>query len=157
VNTQVTLNGNIGGGDPELRFLPSGVAVAKFRMACTPQKYNKDTGKWEDLEPSWYAVTVWRNQAENVAESLRNGDRVIVLGNLSVRVYEDKEGNKRTSTEVDAQAVGADLTFATAKVIKAAKSGGGTSRAASGGDGWGDAKPAQARPAQAAANPADSW
>lgn len=152
---QVTLVGNIGGGDPELRFLPSGVAVAKFRMACTPQKLNKESGKWEDGEASWYNVTLWRKQAENAAETLRNGMRVIVQGNQTVRQYEDKDGNKRISVDIDATAIGPDLTFATAVVTKVAKSGGnGAARADSG---WGDAQPAQARPAQTAQNPADPW
>lgn len=157
--TQVTLVGNIGGGDPELRFLPSGVAVAKFRMACTPQKLNRDTSKWEDQEASWYNVTLWRKQAENGAETLRNGTRVIVQGNLTVRQYEDKDGNKRTSIDVDATSIGLELTFVTATVAKNPKSGGGNgNRQQSGGDGWGDAKPAaQGRPAQSAANPADGW
>src|SRR5688572_3950909 len=102
--TTVTLIGNIGGGDPELRFLPNGTAVCKFRMAVTPRKF-KDN-QWEDGEPSWFQVTAWRNLGENVAESLRNGARVIVHGNLTVRQYE-VEGVKRTSTEVDALEVGA--------------------------------------------------
>ncbi len=151
--TLVTLVGNIGGGDPELRFLGNGTAVCKFRMAVTPRKF-KD-GKWEDQEPSWFQVTAWRSLGENVAESLRNGDRVIVQGNLQVRQYEDREGVKRTSTEVEALSVGADLTFATAKPVKAARSGGNGGGQRSG-DGWGDAQPAQQRQ-QAAAPPSDSW
>lgn len=151
---QVTLVGNIGGGDPELRFTPSGVAVCKFRMAQTPRKM-KD-GKWEDGEPTWVSVTVWRDLGEHVAETLRNGMRVIVLGNLSVRSYEDKDGNKRTSTEVDVIAIGPELTFATARVDKAAKSGGtggGQQRATAADDPWAGATPAPAASRNAQGQP----
>lgn len=152
--TQVTLVGNIGGGDPELRFLPSGVAVCKFRMACTPRKF-KDN-KWEDGEASWYQVTVWRELAEHVAETLRNGMGVIVLGNLSVRQYE-VEGVKRSSIEVDATAIGPELRWATAVVTKATSSGSGGGQQRAADNGWGDAQPATARPAQSATPPSAAW
>lgn len=157
--TQVTLVGNIGGGDPELRFTPSGVAVCKFRMACTPRTFDKTSQQWKDGEASWYQVTVWRELGEHVAETLRNGMGVIVHGNLSVRQYEDKEGNKRQSIEVDAQAIGPELRWATAVVTKVTSSGGngggGQQRAAD--DGWGGAQPATARPAQSATPPSATW
>lgn len=154
-DTQVTLVGNIGGGAPELRYLPSGVAVAKFRMACTPRKRGEGD-KWVDGEPSWYNVTLWRKQAENAAESLSNGDRVIVQGNLTVRQYETEKG-KGTSVDVDATSIGVELTFATAKPVKAPSNGSG-GRPTSADDGWGNAQPAsQARPAQAASSPAEGW
>jgi len=159
--TQVTLVGNIGGGDPELRFTPSGVAVAKFRMACTPRKRGEGE-KWVDGESSWFSVTVWRQQAENVVESLRNGDRVIVQGNLQVRPYEDKEGVKRLSVEVDATSIGVELTFARAMPVKVAKSGGNGESSSGGDDGWGGAsktRPAQqqAQPKQQTAASDDPW
>lgn len=153
--TQVTLVGNIGGGGPELRFLPSGVAVAKFRMACTPRKREGDS--WKDGEPSWFNVTLWRQQAENAAESLSNGDRVIVQGNLTVRNYETADGKKGTSVDVDATSIGVELTFAQAKPQKVAKSGSNGTARQGGDDAWGGAQPAAARPAQAAADPSTGW
>jgi single-strand DNA-binding protein len=157
--TQVTLVGNIGGGDPELRFLPSGVAVCKFRMACTPRR--SQDGKWVDGEPSWFQVTAWRGLGENVAESLRNGDRVVVHGNLTVRQYEDKDGNKRTSTEVDAVEIGAAMTFATVAVTKVKRTGGGDtgggrSTATRADDPWAGTE-ANAPAGQSAQSPAASW
>jgi single-strand DNA-binding protein len=145
---QVTLVGNIGGGDPELRFTTSGIPVAKFRMACTPRV--KDGTEWKDGEPSWYQITAWRALGENVAETLKNGQRVIVQGNLSVRSYEDKDGVKRTSTEVDATAVGPDLAFATAVVTK-------VKRTESASGGRSTAAPATARPAQSETPPSAGW
>lgn len=153
--TMVTLVGNVADA-PELRYLPNGTAVAKLRVACTPRKRGED-GKFSDGESSWYTVTAWRSQAENAAESIGKGDRVIVYGALSVRQYE-VEGQKRTSTEVDAHAIGVELTFATAKPVKAAKSGGNGGSRSGGDGGWGDAQPAQqARPAQSATPPSDGW
>lgn len=149
-----TLVGNIGGGAPELRLTPSGVSVGRFRMACTPRK--RDGDKFVDGEPSWYTVNVWRDLAEHVAESLSNGDQVVVYGALSVRTYE-KDGERRTSTEVEAYAVGVSLQFATAKPVKAVKGGGGRQQAAASDDPWGDTPATRSRPAQAATSPADAW
>lgn len=145
---QVTLVGNIGGGDPELRLTPSGVPVCKFRMACTPRTFDKGSSEWKDGEPSWYQITAWRALGENAAETLKNGMRVIVQGNLSVRGYE-KDGEKRTSTEVDATAIGPELAFSTAKVTKVSRSGGEAG-------GRTAAAPA-ARPAQSETPPSAGW
>lgn len=153
--TQVTLVGNIGGGDPELRLTPSGVSVAKFRMAATPRKREGD--KWVDGEPSWFSVTVWRQQAENVVNSLKNGMRVIVQGNLTIRNYETPDGKKGTSADVDATSIGVELTFATAVVTKAVKSGGSNGGQQRSDDAWGGAQPAQARPAQSETPPSSGW
>lgn len=147
--TLTTLVGNLA-ADPELRVTSGGVSVARFRIGCTPRK-SRD-GKWEDGETSWYTVNVWRDLAEHCAESLKKGHQVVVYGALSVRQYE-KDGQTRTSTEVEAYAVGASLQFANVTVAKAA--GGG--RPAPADDGWGDAQPAADRPAQLAKSPADSW
>lgn len=148
-----TLIGNLG-DNPELRVTSSGVSVARFRMACTPRK--RDGEKFVDGEASWYTVNVWRDLAEHVVDSLKKGDQVVVYGALSVRQYE-KDGQPRTSTEVEAYAVGASLQFATVAINKATRGTGG--RPAPADDGWGGAQPAAAaaRPAQAAANPADGW
>lgn len=158
--TMVTLVGNVGSNEgPELRFTPNGVAVAKFRMACTPRK--RDGDKFVDGQSSWYTVTAWRQLAENVAESLKKGDQVVVHGALSVREYE-VDGQKRTSTEVDAYAIGVSLQFATAKPVKASGEK-KTAAKPSTDDPWGSAQPAQpaqpaaARPAQAATPPSDQW
>ena len=142
------------GADPEMKFLPDGTAVARFRVACTPRK-QKD-GKWEDGETSWFTVNVWRKLAENVVESLSKGDQVIVYGALRVREYET-DGVKRTSTEVEAYAVGTGLQFATAKPVKEGKSGGRPAQSSAKDDPWASSAPAQARSSQAAQNPASAW
>ena len=102
--------------DPELRYTPTGMAVATCRVAVQDRK--QDNGKWVDGETSFVTVTIWRGRAENVAESLTKGTRVIVVGRGKQRNYETKDGDKRTVFEVDADAIGPDLTFATAKVIR---------------------------------------
>lgn len=122
--TQITLCGNVV-ADPELRFTPSGAAVCNFRMASTPRTYNKDTSTWVDGEPLFLTVNVWRQQAEQVAESVTRGMRVVVVGVLKSRTYDTKEGEKRTVFEVEAEDVAVSLKFATAKVTKAQGSGGG--------------------------------
>jgi single-strand DNA-binding protein len=122
--TVVTLVGNLV-DDPELRFTPSGAAVANFRVASTPRTYDRQSGEWKDGESLFLSCSVWRQAAENVAESLQRGMRVIVQGRLKSRSYDDREGNKRTVFEIDVDEVGPSLRNATAKVTKAMRSGSG--------------------------------
>jgi len=118
----VTIVGNLG-GDVELRFTPSGAAVANFTVASTPRTFNKQTNAWDDGETLWMRCSVWREAAENVAESLTKGARVVVTGRLKSRSYE-KDGQNRTSIEMDVDEVGPSLRYASAKVTKAERSGG---------------------------------
>jgi single-strand DNA-binding protein len=122
--TVVTLVGNLV-DDPELRFTPSGAAVANFRIASTPRTYDRQTGEWKDGESLFLSCSVWRQAAENVAESLQRGMRVIVQGRLKSRSYDDRDGNKRTVFEIDVDEVGPSLRSATAKVTRAMRSGPG--------------------------------
>lgn len=122
--TVVTLVGNLV-DDPELRFTPSGAAVANFRVASTPRTYDRQSGEWKDGEALFLSCSVWRQAAENVAESLQRGMRVIVQGRLKSRSYDDREGNKRTVFEIDVDEVGPSLFRATAKVTRATRSGPG--------------------------------
>ena len=122
--TVVTMVGNLV-DDPELRFTPSGAAVANFRIASTPRTYDRQSGEWKDGESLFLSCSVWRQAAENVAESLQRGMRVIVQGRLKSRSYDDREGQKRTVFEIDVDEVGPSLRSATAKVTKAMRSGGG--------------------------------
>lgn len=122
--TVVTLVGNLV-DDPELRFTPSGAAVANFRVASTPRTYDRQSGEWKDGESLFLSCSVWRQAAENVAESLQRGMRVIVQGRLKSRSYDDREGQKRTVFEIDVDEVGPSLRSATAKVTKAMRSGPG--------------------------------
>ena len=123
-DTVITLVGNLV-DDPELRFTPSGAAVAKFRIASTPRFLDKQTNEWKDGESLFLSCNVWRQAAENVAESLQRGMRVIVQGRLKQRSYETKEGEKRTVYEVEVDEVGPSLRNATAKVNKTQRGGGG--------------------------------
>ena len=120
-DTVITLVGNLV-DDPELRFTPSGAAVAKFRVASTPRFLDKATNEWKDGESLFLSCNVWRQAAENVAESLQRGMRVIVQGRLKQRTYETKEGEKRTVFEVEVDEVGPSLRNATAKVTKTGSS-----------------------------------
>src|SRR5258705_13587509 len=122
--TTITIIGNLT-DDPELRFPPSGAAVAKFRVASTPRTLDRASGEWKDGEPLFLACSVWRQAAENVAESLQRGARVIVSGRLRQRSYETKEGEKRTVIELEVDEIGPSLRYATAKVQKMSRSGGG--------------------------------
>ena len=126
--TVITVVGNLV-DDPELRFTPSGAAVAKFRVASTPRTFDRQTNEWKDGESLFLTCSVWRQAAENVAESLQRGMRVIVQGRLKQRSYEDREGVKRTVYELDVEEVGASLQNATAKVTKTAGRGGQGARA----------------------------
>jgi single-strand DNA-binding protein len=120
----ITVIGNLT-DDPELRFTPSGAAVAKFRVASTPRFLDKASGEWKDGDPTFLSCTVWRQAAENVAESLQRGSRVILSGRLRQRSYETKEGEKRTVMEIEVDEIGPSLRYATAKVQKMSRSGGG--------------------------------
>jgi len=122
--TVITLVGNLV-DDPELRFTPSGAAVANFRLASTPRTYDRASGDWKDGETLFLTCSVWRQAAENVAESLQRGTRVIVSGRLKSRSYETREGEKRTVFEVDVDDIGPSLRSATAKVTRAQRSGSG--------------------------------
>ncbi|GGW68127.1 single-stranded DNA-binding protein [Streptomyces griseoloalbus] len=115
--TLITLQGNLT-ADPELRFTPSGHAVAQFTVASTPRTYDKSTNEWKDGDPLFMRCSAWRQLAENVAESLTRGHAVIVIGRLKQRSYEDKEGVKRTVMEVEAENVGPSLLRATARPEK---------------------------------------
>lgn len=133
---KVTIVGNLT-ADPELRFTPSGAAVTNFSVAVTPRRKNQQTQEWEDGEASFYRVAAWRGLAENVAESLTRGTRVIVMGDLSVRKYDNKDGGQGTSVDINADFIGPDLTFATAQVTKANRGGNGGNRGGNGGGGFG--------------------
>ena len=122
--TIITVVGNLT-DDPELRFTPSGAAVANFRVASTPRTFNRQTNAWEDGDPLFLSCSVWRQAAENVAESLQRGARVVVTGRLKQRSYETREGEKRTVFELDVDEIGPSLRYATAKVTKTQRSGGG--------------------------------
>src|SRR6266513_678900 len=122
-DTAITLIGNLV-DDPELRFTPSGAAVAKFRVASTPRFLDRQTNEWKDGEALFLTCNVWRQAAENCAESLQRGMRVIVQGRLKQRSYETREGEKRTVFEVEVDEVGPSLRNATAKITKAQRSGG---------------------------------
>ena len=122
-DTTITMIGNLV-DDPELRFTPSGAAVAKFRVASTPRYLDKQTNEWKDGESLFLQCQIWRQAAENVAESLTKGMRVILSGRLKQRSYETKEGEKRTVFEVEVDEVGPSLRNATAKVTKAQRTGG---------------------------------
>lgn len=139
--TQITVVGNLT-ADPELRFTPSGAAVANFTIASTPQKFDKDTGKWVDLEALFMRCSVWRQAAENAAEGLSKGDRVIAVGNLKQRSYETKEGEKRTVVELDVNEVGPSLRYAGVVVNRADRKTAGAPTS----DPWGAAASASGEP-----------
>jgi single-strand DNA-binding protein len=113
--TQVTIVGNLG-ADPEMRYTPTGNAVTALNVAVPQRKYDKTAGKWEDTGTTWYRVNCWQRLAEHVAESLTRGMRVIVVGSLSAREWKDRDDNKRETWEITADAVGPDLSYATAAV-----------------------------------------
>lgn len=121
--TQITIVGNMV-ADPELRFTPSGAAVANFTVASTPRKFDRASNAWVDEPTLFMRCSVWRDAAENIAESLHRGTRVIVQGRLKMRSYETKEGEKRTVVEMDVDEVGPSLRYASAKVTKAERSSG---------------------------------
>ena len=123
----ICITGNLV-AEPELRFTPSGAAVANFTIASTPRTFDKQANEWRDGDPMFLGCSVWRQAAENVAESLTKGMRVIVQGRLKSRSYETREGEKRTVFEIDVEEVGPSLTWATARVTRNDRSGAGQSR-----------------------------
>jgi single-strand DNA-binding protein len=123
-DTIITIVGNLT-GDPELRFTPSGAAVANFTIASTPRTFDRQSNEWKDGETLFMRCSVWREAAENVAESLTRGTAVIAQGRLQSRSYETKEGEKRTVVEMQVDEIGPSLRRATAKVTKAQRGGGG--------------------------------
>jgi len=135
-DTVITIIGNLT-GDPELRFTPSGAAVANFTVASTPRQFDRTSNDWKDGETLFMRCSVWRDAAENVAESLQRGTRVLVSGRLKSRSYETKEGEKRTVVEMDVDEVGPSLKYATAKVNRTQRGtgGGGFSGGGQGGGG----------------------
>lgn len=122
-DTIITIIGNLT-ADPELRFTPSGAAVANFTIASTPRQFDRQSNEWKDGETLFLRCSVWREAAENVAESLQKGMRVICQGRLKSRSFDTKEGEKRTVTELDVEEVGPSLRFASAKVNRNARGGG---------------------------------
>jgi single-strand DNA-binding protein len=135
-DTIITVVGNLT-GDPELRFTPSGAAVANFTVASTPRAFDRQSNEWKDQETLFMRCSVWREAAENIAESLQRGNRVIVTGRLKSRSYETKEGEKRTVMELEVDEVGPSLRYATAKVNRTQRSGGGGGAGGGGGGGGG--------------------
>ena len=134
--TVITVVGNLT-NDPELRFTPSGAAVASFTVASTPRTLDKNTNEWKDGDALFLRCSIWRQAAENVAESLQRGARVIVQGRLQQRSYETKEGEKRTVVELQVDEIGPSLKYATAKVNKTSRGGGGGGIGGGGGQGGG--------------------
>lgn len=153
--TVITVVGNLTAA-PELRFTPSGAAVANFTVASTPRKFDKQSGEWKDQEALFLRCNIWRQAAENVAESLERGTRVVVQGRLTQRSFETREGEKRTVVELEVDEIGPSLRYATAKVDKVERGGSyrdgsstrpaGTEGIQTGGDDpWGSAPPAPAQ------------
>ena len=143
-DTVITVVGNLT-DDPELRFTANGAAVANFTVASTPRFFDKQTNDWKDGDALFLRCSIWRQAAENVAESLQRGARVVVQGRLKQRSYETREGEKRTVYELDVDEVGPSLRYATAKVTKATR-GGGSGGAGAGGGGFGGGSNAQSSP-----------
>jgi len=131
--TVITVVGNLV-DDPELRFTPSGAAVANFRIASTPRTFDRQANEWKDGDALFLSCSVWRQAAENVAESLQRGMRVVVQGRLKSRTYETREGEKRTVFEIEVEEVGPSLKYATAKVTRTTRQGG---QGGQGGGSWG--------------------
>ncbi|QDB80571.1 single-stranded DNA-binding protein [Georgenia sp. 311] len=132
--TVITVVGNLT-ADPELRFTPSGAAVASFTVASTPRTFDRQSNEWKDGETLFMRCSVWREAAENVAESLAKGNRVIVQGRLVQRSFETREGEKRTVVEMQVDEVGPSLRYATAKVTRTQRGGGGGGGFGGGGGG----------------------
>jgi single-strand DNA-binding protein len=154
-DTQITIAGNLV-DDPELRFTPSGQPVAKFRVASTPRFRDNTTGEWKDGDSLFLTCNVWRQAAENVAESLTRGTRVIVSGRLRQRSYETKEGEKRTVYEIEVDDVGPSLRNASAKVSKMARSG-GDGNYGNGGQRSSGGRPSGGQGTQGGSGDSDPW
>lgn len=160
-DTTITVIGNLT-NDPELRFTPSGAAVAKFRIASTPRSFDKTKNEWVDGEALFLPCTIWRDYAEHVAESLTRGQRVVVVGRLVQRSFDDKEGNKRTVVELQVDEIGPSLRYGTATFVKStggASGGGGNGGARSSSANRSAGSQGAGRPSQAATAvaPIDPW
>jgi single-strand DNA-binding protein len=153
-DTQITIIGNLV-DDPQLRYTPTGQAVASFRVASTPRFLDRNTNEWKDGDSLFLSCNVWRQAAENVAESLQRGMRVIVSGRLRQRSYETKEGEKRTVYEIEVDEVGPSLRNASAKVVRSSRATGGQG-GSGGGSGYGSSGGARAADDPWAAETADS-
>ncbi len=145
--TIVTLVGNLT-GDPELRFTPSGSAVANFTIASTPRTFDRQSNEFKDGETLFMRCSIWREAAENVAESLTKGTRVVVTGRMKSRSYQTKEGENRTVIELEADEIGPSLRYATAKVNRTQRGGGGGGGSGGGGGQGGPSQGGQGGPAQ---------
>jgi single-strand DNA-binding protein len=162
--TVITVVGNLT-SDPELKFTPSGAAVANFTVASTPRTFDRQTNEWKDGDPLFIRCDAWRQMAENVAESLQKGQRVVVTGSLRVRNFERQDGSKGTSVEMNVDEVGPSLKWATAKVTKTTRSGGGDFGGGQSGGGqanpWGQQPAAQGGSADGGSAPqqggSDAW
>jgi single-strand DNA-binding protein len=137
-DTTITIVGNLT-NDPELRFTPSGAAVASFTVASTPRSFDRQANEWKDGETLFMRCSIWRQAAENVAESLQRGMRVVVTGRLKSRTFDTREGEKRTVIEMEAEEIGPSLKYATAKVNRTTRSGGDGGFGSGGASGGGGA------------------
>ncbi|CAM2959255.1 MULTISPECIES: single-stranded DNA-binding protein [Actinomycetes] len=155
-DTVITVVGNLT-ADPELRFTPSGAAVANFTVASTPRTFDRQSNEWKDGEALFMRCNIWRDAAENVAESLTKGSRVIVSGRLKQRSYETREGEKRTVVELEVDEIGPSLRYATAKVNRASRGGGGGGGGNFGSGGSGGGNRGAAANSGAAAQNDDPW
>src|SRR5215207_777469 len=144
-DTILTVVGNLT-ADPELRFTPSGAAVANFTVASTPRTFDRQTNEWKDGDALFIRCAAWRQLAENCAESLQKGQRVIVTGALRIRNFERQDGSKGTSVEINVDEIGPSLRYATAKVTKVNRSGGGDFGGGSSNQGAGGGQAAQSNP-----------
>lgn len=159
--TPITVVGNLV-NDTELRYLPNGAAVATIRVASTPRTFNKETNQWEDGEALFLTCNIWRQAAENVAESLTKGMRVVVTGRLKQRSYQTKEGEQRTVFEVEADEIAPSLRYATAQVTRNERGGNGgggwnnTGDTGNTGGGWGGGQDQQTSQPQQDSN-AGGW
>ncbi len=158
--TVITVIGNLT-DDPELKFTPSGAAVANFTVASTPRTFDRQTNEWKDGDALFIRCAAWRQLAENCAESLQKGQRVIVTGALKIRNYERQDGSKGTSVEINVDEIGPSLRYATAKVTKANRSGGsdfgGGAGGNTGGAPAGDSNPWSTQPAAPAQQGGAAW
>lgn len=144
-DTPITIVGNIV-AEPELRYTPNGAAVCNFRVASTPRTFDKNTSQWVDGDALFLTCNIWRQAAENVANSFTKGDRVIVVGNLKQRSFENKQGERRSVIELEADEVGPSLKFATAQVVKSTQNSRSSAQAPQGG--WGNSSQSQQQPQQ---------
>lgn len=147
VENTITIVGNLA-DDPELRYTPAGAAVANMRVAVNRRRFNRESNAWDEELDGFFNVNIWRDHAENVAESLKRGQRVIVIGRLRSRSYEDKDGQTKWVTEIEADEVCPSLRWATAKVSKVSRSSGSGGGGGGGGENWSSAPPPAQAPAQ---------